>query len=524
MLRALPARLLAHRLRLTVFGHRARYQIEVTITLRSLGLSLILLLAGPAIAQAKFVAVLEPEAQLSDEDRGKIDRVYFGDLIRGQVPKLVPGLGVMTRENIIQLLTASGKKLEDCVGNCEVETGRMLGADFIVTSRLTKVGTRYKLTMRMHETKSGVLLSSANASGTTVDQLDDSVQTAVEDLLSPLAPAQKAKSQPLSQTLLLVQSEPTGATISLDGQVRGPAPLALERLKPGKHQLKAALDNYQTVTEDIDLPQDKTTRTTISLKPLEGSVTIASTEPVICSIAGKIVKIARSGVEVVRVPAGKQEVTCEGDGVEAVIEQVDVSTTDAANLNLNPKVRAPGVQLRIQSPDSDRWEVRSQEGKAICVVPCTVTASENSGLYIQRASGRTDEKGKRLDVPDHLPFLPGSLVEGYPKVGNGLGKAVAISAIVTLLIGGVGEALLLTDGGGNKCLTNNPDTQCNVGGTMLIGALTAGLATTFIIGAVSVADSFHLAPGKESGAQDLSPAPKLRFTLGAKGGALALRF
>ena len=38
----------------------------------------------------------------------------------------VPGVSLMTRENMLVLLQSSGKKLEDCEGECEVETGRRL--------------------------------------------------------------------------------------------------------------------------------------------------------------------------------------------------------------------------------------------------------------------------------------------------------------------------------------------------------------------------------------------------------------
>ena len=139
----------------------------------------------PKAQAGHTIAVLEFENKLPGDD-ARIDRVYFSDAVRGGVSHSLPGSIVMTRENTQQLLSANGKKLEDCTGECEVETGRLLGADYVVSGRLTKVGTRYKLTLRLHDTAQGALVGSATASGETVNALDDDSAEAIRQLLAPL--------------------------------------------------------------------------------------------------------------------------------------------------------------------------------------------------------------------------------------------------------------------------------------------------------------------------------------------------
>jgi hypothetical protein len=108
---------------------------------------------------------------------------YFGDLVRSAAPKAAHGLDVMTRENLLVLLKDSGRgDLADCEGECEVETGRRIGADEIVSGEVLRVGTRYKLTLRRHETLGGSLLGGAVASGKSIDELDDRVAGAVAEL------------------------------------------------------------------------------------------------------------------------------------------------------------------------------------------------------------------------------------------------------------------------------------------------------------------------------------------------------
>ena len=69
-----------------------------------------------------------------------------------------------------------------CEGECEVDTGRRIGADAIVSGEVLKVGTRYKLTLKLHDTHDGRLLGGAVASGKTIDELDDSVTRAAMEL------------------------------------------------------------------------------------------------------------------------------------------------------------------------------------------------------------------------------------------------------------------------------------------------------------------------------------------------------
>ena len=110
---------------------------------------------------------------------------YFTDVVRGASLKAAPGLEVMTRENLITLLQATGKDLGQCEGECEVDTGRRIGADAIISGDVLKVGSKYHISLRLHETHDGRLLSSSIATGRTVDELDETLQAAASDLLMP---------------------------------------------------------------------------------------------------------------------------------------------------------------------------------------------------------------------------------------------------------------------------------------------------------------------------------------------------
>ena len=130
-----------------------------------------IVLLAAAVPQQRVAAVLELHNKLDAADRNLVDASFLTDVVRQQVLENAPQLKLMTRENVISLLEASGKKLEECEGECEVDTGRRLGADIIVTGELLRFGKGYRLNLRLHDTHSAQLLSAAVASGDTPEAL-----------------------------------------------------------------------------------------------------------------------------------------------------------------------------------------------------------------------------------------------------------------------------------------------------------------------------------------------------------------
>jgi TolB-like protein len=143
-----------------------------------------------------LMAVLELTNKLKGAERELVDRNYFSDVVRRAALKAVPRLNLMTRENMEVLAHNMGLTLEQCDEAQCVDTGRKLGADTVINGDILKVGTRFKIVLRLHETKSGRLLSIGEASGKDVDELDQSTEQAVRELFAPLLPAESRHSPP----------------------------------------------------------------------------------------------------------------------------------------------------------------------------------------------------------------------------------------------------------------------------------------------------------------------------------------
>jgi formylglycine-generating enzyme required for sulfatase activity len=157
------------------------------------------LLAAPSGAlAAQRLAVLTPSASWTavcadparrQEERGQ-DRCTLlealADEARAGVLAAVKGAGhvVMTRENTAQLLKEMGTSPARVEGECEVETARLIGADWVVSGNVVLVEGTWFVTLKLHEVKTAKLLeASERIEGATQVALIKAVRPAAEALV-----------------------------------------------------------------------------------------------------------------------------------------------------------------------------------------------------------------------------------------------------------------------------------------------------------------------------------------------------
>ena len=132
----------------------------------------LLLCAGvavPSAAQTQRIAVLEFEGDGSIETSGLR---FLADVVReAALQNLDEDWEVVTRDNMLVLLEANAEDLDQCEGECEVETGRLLGAHRVVAGSQVKFGSAYELVLRSYDTESGRLIGSETVSAGDLDEL-----------------------------------------------------------------------------------------------------------------------------------------------------------------------------------------------------------------------------------------------------------------------------------------------------------------------------------------------------------------
>lgn len=130
-------------------------------------------------AFAAYVAVLETVAMPDVKEKVSLsDRQFLTNVLREQAVQELPveqNFTIMTRENINAMLPP-GKSIEDCEGNCLVETGRNIAADYVCQVHVGSFDGALTLSAELYETAANKLIASFNGQGTSVKELLDIIK------------------------------------------------------------------------------------------------------------------------------------------------------------------------------------------------------------------------------------------------------------------------------------------------------------------------------------------------------------
>lgn len=127
--------------------------------------------------------------------------ISLTDDLRNEAPRIVPGLGVMTKESMNALIEATGQDASKCEGLCAVDLGRLVQADYVTDGNLARLGSQFEISLSLYETGSGRLLSGVKATGADYEQLSRSVKEAAKELFG------KLKASVNMRVLLVKQAE-----------------------------------------------------------------------------------------------------------------------------------------------------------------------------------------------------------------------------------------------------------------------------------------------------------------------------
>jgi hypothetical protein len=160
-------------------------------------------------------------------------------------------------------------KTEDCY---RVIAGS-LGLDYLVIAKITVKEKNYDLKLQLVGGKDGrpagedatsrCDLCGIQEVGEKLDKLAQSLLTAALEARKAAAPAR-----------LTVQSEPSGASVTIDGRSAGEAPLSIE-VPPGPHELTVAAVGYSPVRRKITVEAGVRGLVSIGLLPMAGAPAVS---------------------------------------------------------------------------------------------------------------------------------------------------------------------------------------------------------------------------------------------------------
>lgn len=153
-------------------------------------------LAAPGEGEPARLAVLEVQGALGALE----ERQAWSDALRAAALSLLQGagggatIGVIDRAQF-ELLLPPSADLEACVGMCEAQVARAVGARWSLSARLSAEGgagaARWTLTLKLHAAD-GALLAVAQRPGLAAAEVPGALAPLAAEALAPLAPARAA--------------------------------------------------------------------------------------------------------------------------------------------------------------------------------------------------------------------------------------------------------------------------------------------------------------------------------------------
>jgi TonB family protein len=178
------------------------------------------------------------------------------------------------------------------------------------------------------------------------------------DLLPTTTPVTEAPELPTTGTLL-VESEPAGAQVTVDGEPRGETPLELGELSFGDHEVRLALKGHDGQSHDVSLSAENPTaevRAELSRSrraPRNGTVSFASEPPgATVFVDGK--RVGATPLDGVRLRAGPHDLSLTLDGHERWSGSVEVVAGRRARVEKELTPTAPEAPPTPEPVDTAR--------------------------------------------------------------------------------------------------------------------------------------------------------------------------
>lgn len=279
-------------------------------------------MVSDALAEMKRLAVLEY--------RGVgVDQAYLLNLSDQSRRAAVEILSseeylIITRENMMQYLDDMGKDASCMEGMCEVEVGRNIGADTIITGDVLQIENTYVLTLKLYDTMSGGLLSTVDIEATDLLSLKrDAYNQSVSLIQQGLQPTTGAIPQNTGfqgtvksedwfveqgQAVLVdFDSNPSGAVVLVDGQMLCTETPCRKEMSKKSHQIVFQKERYFPYQMTVDVGQERNVEA--ALEPNFGTVTITGVDGVRLNLDGKF--IGETPIQDFPVDPGLRTITVE---------------------------------------------------------------------------------------------------------------------------------------------------------------------------------------------------------------------
>ncbi len=240
---------------------------------------------------------------------------------------------LIERANMDQLLQEVGFQLSGAcdTDECIVQVGKILGARKMVAGSVSRVGTMYTLQIRLIDIETSAIDNEVvqDVFG-GIEEVLTQATVSVARQLAALDPAVQVQ-QPGQQMTggggiasINVESDPAGATVTIDGDPKGTTPLQIN-VTAGSHEVVVEMDGYATQTRTMDVAGGTTKTESFTLPEIpSGFLNITST-PVGAEILIDDVSRGSTPVSRLRVSTGLHRIEVRMNGYDSIFQNIDIT-------------------------------------------------------------------------------------------------------------------------------------------------------------------------------------------------------
>ncbi|MEC7988172.1 MAG: SUMF1/EgtB/PvdO family nonheme iron enzyme [Myxococcota bacterium] len=374
----------------------------------SLGLFFLFLLSFTPNSWSAEHRLAVLDLQADNIDAGILLKI--GDQIRLAALESLPvdQYELISRENMLQILSDMGKDASCIKGVCEVEIARNIGASVVISGDLLYWDERYSLTLKIHESRKGRLIMGEEIRAPDVWSLLDRLEPKVKNMMQRLlnmeggyiergfSDGEDVSWQAESERRQLVsfETEPSKARVIWRGQVLCAQTPCSKSLPEGIQIIQIQKDGFETKEERLDISEK--TRLSISLRPQFGWLSVDIAENVALLLDGS--PLGKTPIRRKRIPLGVHEISVSdpcftGPKYQFFAKQGEEE--EVVDYPLTP--RLAGVY--VAALDKNRNEVVADvkiDGVVYGKTPITITVPLCSQRLQLVYRGRTIETGMSL--------------------------------------------------------------------------------------------------------------------------------
>jgi len=303
------------------------------------------------------IAILDltNHAQLASQEAD-----YITDIVRAAARQAFAGgqFIIMTRDNVLELLPADAT-LADCLGECAVQTGRRLGARFVVAGEVLVYSSELRVSLQLYSTVDGNLIASERIGASDLLGLEAPLASTARKLFGPIGASwggsrfQDMKiggdqvpwsPDTVAEVVVSFISEPEGATVEI-GQIPECITPCARPLAPGEYLIAMKYPRY--------LPESRLVVVKAGIEPIAmalepnfGWLTISSIPPGLpANVDGDVVGI--TPVSDYEIKPGSHEVLIEDDRYQETGMLTHIARGERKRIELSPVPRLGGIKLRV---------------------------------------------------------------------------------------------------------------------------------------------------------------------------------